>query len=282
MKNKIIKFALFVFVAIAGLTACNKDKYKVKYDESAAVRYSFAQSVMTAELVTEHNGKILVGVARTKADAAAAVEVKLTGSAGSLAQFALASTTVSFAAGEYEAFAEVNFTLADLSGSASYAFDVEFVDADLAISYGGNEKTAVSAALKLTWQSIGEGTYKSGLFGGHWYQDYERALENPNMYRAFGYVQGAEGINIIIVVDPVAGTATIPKQSIGRNVFGEEGASYIQANQATFVNGVVTCGPGSAGPPPVFNLFWVNDNPANGYAFFTSTGETFYLPEGSF
>ncbi|MDR1406230.1 MAG: hypothetical protein LBI89_03405 [Prevotellaceae bacterium] len=165
MKN-IVKLLTLAAVALIGLNACNQDSERAFYDESAPAAYSFVQSGRVSELVESDNGVIKVSVARTDASTDGAVGLKLTASTATesvINALFSAPAQVTFAAGEFEATADIRFTLDDLEFGEQYKFSVEFANASEPVSPGGVKKTDVTASRKLTWLPIGAGTWTDGL-----------------------------------------------------------------------------------------------------------------------
>jgi hypothetical protein len=271
--NKIIKLLIVAAAALTGLSACNQDNERAFYDESAPAAYSFLQPVVSAELTPEYNNAIKVRVTRTNAVEAASVQLKLTASTATAAAtlFTLDSPTVSFEAGVYEAVATVRFTLTDLAPDGTrYKFAIEFVDPATVISTGGSKITNVDVSRQLTFVSVGSGTYVSTLFGQTFEAPFERAVEAPNLYKLVGFFTNP----ILINVDFNAGTAVIPLQDLGEDVFNAGSNSWIKCANGAYANGVITFGGGTAA-----NAFFTSQAMTSGAPM---TNEKFLLPAGSY
>ena len=232
MKN-IIKYIILSLVVI-GFSSCEQDEFKVDYDRSLPPAVSFFQPAFIKELAPESDIKILI--ARTDASQAAKYQVKLTStSPATLTLFSLPSSEVNFAAGEYELSVDINFVLNSLSAAGlQYKFDIEF-DGSPEISKGGNAKTAVTVSRKLTWERKA-GYYASAAFGGTFNASIDRAIESPSMFRLANVFDNT----ILFSIDKVAGTAVIPSQDLGEDIFGAGSNSWISCSKGTYANGVVT------------------------------------------
>ena len=240
MKKNINKLALIGLFVIFGLTACDQENDRGLYDTSLAPAYSMYQPALVAELIPENNGKIGVVVSRTDASQTGECQVKLTSTAPStLTLFTLSSTKVSFAAGEYESRVDINFVLNDLSTTGTqYRFNLEF-DGGVELSKGANAKTDITASRKLTWERKA-GSYVSAAFGGTYSASIDRAVESPNMFRLANFFENI----ILFSVDKAAGTAVIPSQDLGEDIFGAGSSTWISCSKGTYANGVVTFGGG--------------------------------------
>jgi len=221
MKKYINKLAVISLLVIFGLTACDQENNRGLYDTSLEPAYSMYQSVLVASLIPENNGVLKVTVTRTNADEDATVSIALTANAATLNLFSLESSTVKFAKGEYQASANILFTIANLSASASYSLEVAIQDSK--VSIGGNAKTTVTAARRVTWRSIGTGTW---LFSSTFQvapEDNEpvgvqQAEEAPEMYRLVDFFSKP----ILMTINQSTNVATISLQATGVMSSGRE------------------------------------------------------------
>jgi hypothetical protein len=244
--NKIIKPLILAVAVLLGLNACNQDNERTFYDESAPAAYSFLQPVIVVELTADFNGVLHVVVARTNAAEAASVQIKFTATAAVGTIFTLATPTLSFAAGVYEATASVQFALENLASTGTrYSFSIEFADPATPVSTSGNSKTDVQASRKLTFINVGNGTFTSNDVYGETYEvEIERAEELPTLYRARDLY--ADNYHILIQVFPEENRAVIPQQEIGVQLFNGYLKTWLRADACTYANGVITVTPGSA------------------------------------
>jgi hypothetical protein len=187
MKKYINKLAFIGLFVIFGLTACDQENNRGLYDISLEPAFSMYQPALVAALVPEDNGVLKVALSRTNANEEATVSVTLTSAnAATLNLFKLESSTVKFAKGEYQANANILFTIADLSTSASYSLELAIPDSEA--SLGGNKSTTITAARKVTWKSIGTGIWLNSTMWGIVPADnepvgVEQAIEAPELYR---------------------------------------------------------------------------------------------------
>jgi hypothetical protein len=278
--NKTIKLLIAAVAALAGLNACNQDNERALYDESAPAAYSFLQPVISVELTSAFNGAIKVHLTRTDATEAAAVPVKLTAATATAAAtlFTLPAPAVSFEAGAYEADAIVQFTLEDLPPDGmQHQFSIEFENAATGISFGGNKKTDVKATRKLTFVSVGTGTFTSNdVYRKSYPVHIERAEEVPDVYKALDLY--AAGYPILIQVFPAENRAVIAQQEIGLSLFDSYPKTWLRADYCTYANGVITVTPGSQ---TNFNMWVVEPSPSTTGAFVGKT-EILELPAGAY
>ena len=191
MKKYINKLALIGLFVIFGLTACDQENNRGLYDISLEPAYSMYQPSLVASLVPENNGVLTVSVTRTNADSDATISVAITGTTATLNLFKLESSDIRFEKGQYKADAKVLFNISSLSASGNYSFDVA-LSGSAQVSKGGNAVTAVSAARKVTWRSIGTGTWLFSSTFGVAPEDnepvgVEQAIEAPDMYRLIDF-----------------------------------------------------------------------------------------------
>lgn len=236
--NTTIKLLILAAAALAGLNACNQDNERAFYDESATAAYSFTQATVVAEVSADDNGALQVKVARTHAAEAASVQLKFTATAAVGEIFSLATPAITFAAGDYEAAARVEFALGKLALAGQYSFSVAFADPATPVSMGGKAETVVRASRKLTFVNVGTGTYSSAALEETNEVLFERAKESPNVYKLVNCFTN----DILMELDTDAGTAKIAAQDCGQDFFGNGTNTWIQCLKGTCAKGVVTFG----------------------------------------
>ena len=222
MKKYINKLVFAGLLAVLGLTACNQDNESAMPNaEVTAAAYSMFQPNLVAELLPENNGILNVVITRTNADSDATVPVEITGTAATLNLFSLASSEAKFEKGQAQSVVKVAFNLSALSASGSYSFSVGIQNADL-LSKGGSKTTAVTAARKLTWKSIGTGTWLFSSTFGVAPEDNEpvgvqQAIEAPEMYRLVEFFSKP-----ILMTISSSNVASISLQATGVTSSGRE------------------------------------------------------------
>ena len=165
---------------LLAFASCDTDAEGELYNPEEAC-YSFASTQMNIELTAEDQGVIRVPVYRGATADKATIAVTAEMSQATEAIFHLTTSTVTFAAGETVAYAELNFgTIDNLGATNKYAIQLSLAEELLSPSGEGTIK--IQAQRQLTWESIGTGIYTSQLFNQSWEQPVEKAKEG-NIYR---------------------------------------------------------------------------------------------------
>ncbi|WP_291527973.1 hypothetical protein [Bacteroides sp. UBA939] len=180
MKLYTIKKYAAVLLCLAAFTSCDTDAEGTKYDVSG-VEAAFASTQMNAELSAEDNGVLRVPVYRGNTGAEASVGISVDEATTEEGIFTLSSSTIAFAQGNAVGYAELRFSMDDLSATDKYTI-VLTIDDENALSPAQCGEITVSAQRKLTWENYGTGIYTSQLFGDAWEQPIQKAKEG-NIYR---------------------------------------------------------------------------------------------------
>jgi hypothetical protein len=212
MKKHINKFIFLSLLIAIGFMSCNQDNEIQYYDTSLAPAYSLLQEAIVAELIPESGGILNVIVSRTDATNEATIPITISGSAGTLDLFKLKSTELKFEKGQSQVNAEIMYTLSLLSPSGSYTFTVALQDAS-SVSKGGYSKTEITAARRLTWNSIGTGYWEYSPMWGISDEPealtVEQAIEAPELYRLVNFFSKP----IMMKIDPATNVASISVQA---------------------------------------------------------------------
>lgn len=265
-KIKYIPILFFILSAGIFFTSCEADEGAVYHQEGTKV--SFQLGTLFKSLTTDDGNTISIGMTRSNTTGDLDVPITLTGG-GQV--FNLTSPSIHFGSGEGTAYAVINHPGAGgLDPAGAYELKLS-VDSAL-LSPSGIALVEISVQRKLTWQKIeNTGLYNSAVFGGVFDAEYEKAAEASNVFRIVGFFENP----IIITIDKAAGTATIPDQDLGEDLFGEDTNSWISGTAGTFSNGECFFGGGT----------WANaiyTSPPPYSSGLRMTNELFVLPEGSY
>ena len=179
MKKHIFNLLASAILGLGLFSACDKDAEGEIYTGTG---FSFASTAMSAEVTAEDNGVVQVPVYRSTTEGEATVQLTIDDAAVDEGILSLTNPTVTFAAGEGVAYAELSFGSLDrLSGANRYQATLTITDASQ-VSVSGEATITVSVQRQLTWVNIGTGVYTSMLFGESWEQPVEKA-EEGNVYR---------------------------------------------------------------------------------------------------
>lgn len=180
-KNILFKIAASLFSIMAVLSSCNTDAEGVIYNPDATANTSFASSQMNVELTTDYAGKVEVPIYRGSTEGEATVTLSLSMNDEAAEIFSLQSQTIKFEDGQAVANAVIKFTsLDDLGVTTKYTLTLTLPEESVSPSAEASLKVVLGR--KLTWESLGEGTYVSEFFEQDWPQPIEKAKEG-NIYR---------------------------------------------------------------------------------------------------
>ncbi len=179
MKKHIFNLLASAILGLGLFSACDKDAEGEIYTGTG---FSFASTAMSAEVTAEDNGVVQVPVYRSTTEGEATVQLTIDDAAVDEGILSLTNPTVTFAAGEGVAYAELSFGSLDrLSGANRYQATLTITDASQ-VSVSGEATITVSVQRQLTWVNIGTGVYTSTCFEQSWPQPVEKAQEG-NVYR---------------------------------------------------------------------------------------------------
>lgn len=174
--KKILSYltALGLFLSIY---SCNDEG--VLYEMNDGAEASFPSTVINFQMTPEDGNKIVVEMWRGNTKGSVSVPVTIKDETGGV--FTPQKDQFDFADGESSAY--LTFSYPDLSdfGGEVYKLSLTITDEDQ-ISPSGRDKISISAQRKLTYKSIGTGTFTSEYYGASWAQEVEKA-EEANFYR---------------------------------------------------------------------------------------------------
>ncbi|PKP40763.1 MAG: hypothetical protein CVT93_10600 [Bacteroidetes bacterium HGW-Bacteroidetes-10] len=153
--------------------AASCEPERVIYNPGDRVEASFPSGIMTVDMIAADNGEFQVEMWRGNTKGAVSVPVTITGNG---TKFTPSKSTFDFADGENKAY--IKFTYPDINtfGGEAYKITVSISDAE-SVSYGGKKSMIITAKRKLTFQSLGIGTFTSQFFEDAWPQEVQKAIE---------------------------------------------------------------------------------------------------------
>ncbi|MDD2491590.1 MAG: hypothetical protein PHV12_05295 [Bacteroidales bacterium] len=172
-----MKKILLIAIGILFLaSSCEPERTLYKLGDGAEA--SFPSTIVKFLMVASDNNQFQVEMWRGNTKSAASIPVTITGTAG---KFTPSKQSFDFAAGENKAI--ITFTYDDLASFGGEAYNIKLTMANEAdASKGGNKAITVTAQRKLTFQSLGTGSFTSEFFEESWPQEVMKAAE-ANYYR---------------------------------------------------------------------------------------------------
>ena len=182
MKKNILKsLAALACITMSVFTSCNTDAEGEIYNPDDIANCSFASSQMNVELTADFGGVVKVPVYRGTATGVASAQVAYSLDEETAEIFSITNSEVSFNDGENVGYVEVKYSsMDDLGATTKYTIDLTLADASLSPSAEG--ELTLQIQRKLTWETIGVGTWHSQFFSESWEQPVEKAVEG-NVYR---------------------------------------------------------------------------------------------------
>lgn len=172
---------IFYFTTIIGLlftfVSCEQDD-GVAYELTDKVEASFPSTVVNYQMIAEDGNKIVVEMWRGNTKGAATVPVTVTDNTNGV--FTPEKEQFDFAAGENKAY--LTFTYPDINQFGGEKYEIELTIDEEMVSPGGNGTIKISAQRKLTFKSLGTGTFTTEFFGESWAQEVMKA-EEADYYR---------------------------------------------------------------------------------------------------
>lgn len=183
--NNISKAVLCSFLGLA-LVACTEDAYVPAPLEDASKTYVKVDETAPRNLDID-GSDILVPIVRSNTSGALDVTVALADTSG---LFTLASSTVSFAAGETTANAVVSYSYDALDPAAAYGITVALTSGDV------SEYTspALPMTCKKAWQNLGMAQF----YEGFWFGEY---IGEKNIYEK-QLLKAPDGTETYKLIDP--------------------------------------------------------------------------------
>jgi hypothetical protein len=203
--KKILYFTSILCVLLFA-TSCEQER--VLYSGEGGAEVSFPSNLLRVAMVAADNNQFEIELWRGNTKGAVSVPVTIS---GATTIFTPQKNQFDFADGESTAY--LKFSYADLNnfGGETYSIKVEISD-DSQLSPSGRGVLNISAQRKLTFQSVGTGTFYSEFFEDEWAQPLLKAAEAeyyrmPNLY--------FDGYNLEFTVEN--GVIGIAKQPMGYN-----------------------------------------------------------------
>lgn len=174
---KKILFLISIITVFLLASSCRQEG--VKYELGDKIEVSFPSTIVNFSMVAADGNKITVEMWRGNTVGAATVPVTITDKTGGI--FTPEKNQFDFADGENKAY--LTFTYPDLSKFGGEKYEIELaVTDDTQVSPNGNEKMKITAQRKLTFRSLGVGTFTSEFYEDSWPQEVQKA-EEADYYR---------------------------------------------------------------------------------------------------
>ena len=177
---------LLYFTTIVGLffmvTSCEQEG--VTYGLTDKIEASFPSTVVNLQMITEDGNKIVVEMWRGNTRGAASVPVTITDKTGGV--FTPEKQQFDFADGESRAYLSISYPDINEFGGEKYELELAITNENQ-VSPSGKKSMKISAQRKLTFASIGTGSFTSEFFEESWPQEVLKAAEAdyyrlPNCY----------------------------------------------------------------------------------------------------
>ncbi|MDR0429475.1 MAG: hypothetical protein LBH58_03215 [Tannerellaceae bacterium] len=272
---KSIKFLIISLFTGILLCSCEQEAGTV-YTGELDNLVSFDSPKYTQELAEEDGTQIKIKLQRAQTSGTLDVPI-IFESKSDLIQ--MNDLVVHFADGEAVAYGVVSHPGASgLDIGIEYQATLEIDEEVVSVSPGGVSKQQVTLTKKLTWKSVGEGTFTSNdIYEDTYPVKVLSTEEDPNIYKALGLYK--DGYDILIIVDKTKKTAVIPQQEIGLSLFGDDyPGTWLRADACTYDNGVITITPGS---DTNYNK-WLVGAAQDALGVYVSSPEILVLPQGSY
>lgn len=174
---KKILFLASIICLLCITTACEQEREL--YDPGDRVEATFPSTVLNLFMVAEDGNQIQVEMWRGNTKGAISIPVTIVNSTGGV--FTAEKAQFDFADGQNKAY--LKFTYPNISnfGGEKYNIEISITDENQ-VSYAGNRTIQVMAQRKLTFKSIGTGSFTSEFFEDSWSQEVLKA-EEADYYR---------------------------------------------------------------------------------------------------
>lgn len=179
---------IFYFATLLALlfTAISCEQEKTVYTLSDKVEASFPSTILNYQMVAEDGNKIVVEMWRGNSEGAVSVPVSITDNTNGV--FTPEKEQFDFADGE--STAHLTFTYPDINQFGGEKYEIILsIDKEM-VSPAGIDEITVTAQRKLTYKSIGTGTFTSEFFGESWPQEVQKAEEADNYRLPDCYAKG--------------------------------------------------------------------------------------------
>lgn len=179
---------IFYFATLLALlfTAISCEQEKTVYTLSDKVEASFPSTIVNYQMVAEDGNKIVVEMWRGNTKSAVSVPVTITNNTGGV--FTPEKGQFDFADGESIAY--LTFSYPDITQFGGEKYQIILTIDEEMVSPGGIDEMVITAQRKLTYKSIGIGTFTSEFFGESWPQEVQKAEEADNYRLPDCYANG--------------------------------------------------------------------------------------------
>ncbi len=171
MIMKKIAYYISLLSIILFATSCSEEW--TKYETDGSFEATFPSTIVNFELVSADNGQITIEMWRGNSINAASIPVTITGDTD---VFIAEKQQFDFEAGSSKAY--LTFTYPDINTMDVKAFklNVSITNSE-DVSVSGRASMQITAQRKLTFESLGTGSFTSELFGDSWPVDVYKAQE---------------------------------------------------------------------------------------------------------
>lgn len=230
MNKKLFNIIGSFFLAGVLFSGCDQETEGTLFEAQGKSMFSVGSKVRTVEMVPEDNNSFKVEICRVDASASGNVVVSLTlDEKVPAGTFALKSNIVDFKAGEYVAYATVQYAdINKLSPTGQFKMTLSIQAADATPS--NSVSMAITAFRKLTYEPAGVAQFTSEIFEGTWPVDILKAKEGDVYILKELYDTGLD-VQLVIV----EGKASIAGQAAWKH--STYGNVYVMTNAPATVNG---------------------------------------------
>lgn len=173
--KKIFYFTTLIFLLFTAIS-CEQDR--TLYELTSKVEASFPSTIVNYQMVAEDGNKIVVELWRGNTKGAASVPVTITNNTNGV--FTPEKEQFDFVDGESSAY--LIFSYPDITQFGGEKYQIVLTIDDEMVSPSGTEKMTITAQRKLTYNSVGTGTFTSEFFEDSWQQEVLKA-EEADFYR---------------------------------------------------------------------------------------------------
>lgn len=169
--KKILFLASFIGLLFVTIS-CQPEKEI--YDPGDRVEATFPSTLINYSMVSQDGNQIQLEMWRGNTKGAVSVPVTITNTTGGV--FTPEKSKFDFADGENKAYLKFTYPNINNFGGEKYSITVAITDNNQ-VSYGGYKTIKITAQRKLTFQTLGIGSFTSEFFEETWPQVVQKAIE---------------------------------------------------------------------------------------------------------